>query len=248
LVRHVEIPLPNLPAGFDNLKIVQISDIHAGPIIGRKYVENVVRIANSLKPDLIVLTGDFVDGTVGDLKDELSSLATLATPLGTFYVTGNHEYYWGASEWTETFSTFGIRVLTNEHEIIRRNGDAIILAGVTDYSAYRMMPGEASDPGKALKGSPAGLTRILLAHQPASYKLAHKAGFDLQLSGHTHAGQYFPFCLFIGLFQRYYKGLNRFENMWVYVNSGTGYWGPPLRTGVPSEITQITLRKSSDVR
>ena len=242
-VRTIEIPLENLPIGFDGFKIVQISDLHVGPTIGHSYTQNVVNIANQLNPDLIALTGDFVDGTVEDLMDDLAPILQLCAPHGTFFVTGNHEYYWDASAWMDAFRTLGADVLANEHRLIHRNGDRIVLAGVTDYSMRgRGVSIHTSDPVKALEGAPSDLVKILLAHQPASYLAAHDAGFDLQLSGHTHAGQYFPFNFFIRFFQRFYKGLNRYETLWIYVNSGTGYWGPPLRAGVPSEITLITLR------
>jgi predicted MPP superfamily phosphohydrolase len=242
VVRVVEIALANLPAAFDGFKIAQISDLHAGPLIGRRYVENVVGKVNDLQPDLIALTGDFVDGTVDDLRADLAPLAALNAPCGTFYVTGNHEYYWGASAWIDEFTRLGARVLNNEHQVIRRDGAEIVVAGVTDYSTRHLDPAEATSPERAVAGAPAGLVKILLAHQPASYQMAHAAGFDLQMSGHTHAGQYFPFSLLVGLFQRYYKGLNRHGTMWIYVNGGTGYWGPPLRTGIPSEITLIKLK------
>lgn len=242
-VRKVEIPLNNLPAEFDGFKIVQISDLHVGPTIGHDYTQNVVNIANDLKPDLIALTGDFVDGTVEDLMGDLAPIRQLCATHGSFFVTGNHEYYWNATAWMAAFRTLGANVLANEHRLIKHNGADILLAGITDYSMRgRGGSVHASDPVKALEGAPPNLVKILLAHQPASYQAAHEAGFDLQLSGHTHAGQYFPFNFFIRFFQRFYKGLNRYEGMWIYVNSGTGYWGPPLRTGVPSEITLITLR------
>ena len=242
-VRKVEVPLNNLPAGFDGFKIVQISDLHVGPTIGHDYTQNVVNLANDLKPDLVALTGDFVDGTVADLIGDLAPISQLRATHGSFFVTGNHEYYWDASAWMAAFRTLGTDVLANEHRLIQHNGDEIVLAGVTDYSMRgRGGSVHSSDPLKALEGAPSNLIKILLAHQPASYQAAHEAGFDLQLSGHTHSGQYFPFNFFIRFFHRFYKGLNRYENMWIYINSGTGYWGPPLRTGVPSEITLITLR------
>jgi predicted MPP superfamily phosphohydrolase len=241
-VREVEIPLKNLPERFNGFKIVQISDLHVGPMIGLAYTQNVVNIANALQADLVALTGDFVDGTVEDLSADLAPIAQLSAPHGVFFVSGNHEYYWNAPAWMAEFTKLGATVLVNEHHIIQRDDESIIVAGVTDYSTRGSGGMHASDPKKALAGAPTGLTKILLAHQPASYEMAHEAGFDLQLSGHTHAGQYFPFSLMIRFFQKFYKGLNKHENMWVYVNSGTGYWGPPLRAGVPSEITLITLR------
>ncbi|MHB1204454.1 MAG: metallophosphoesterase [Rhodospirillaceae bacterium] len=242
-VRTVEVPLAALPARFDGFKIVQISDLHVGPTIGRGYVRNVVEMANALAPDLVALTGDFADGKAADVADEIAPLAGLRAPEGVFFVTGNHEYFWDAAAWMAMFRKLGARVLVNEHTLIRRESDAIILAGVTDYSTRSLGPPHGSDPAAALAGAPRGTARILLAHQPASYEAASAAGFDLQLSGHTHSGQYFPFNLMIRFFQRYYRGLNRHGDMWVYVNRGTGYWGPRLRAGVPSEITLLVLRR-----
>lgn len=242
-IKEVDIPLENLPPAFEGFKIVQISDLHVGPTIGRRFAEKVVGLANGLQPDLIALTGDFIDGPVEQLQAEIAPLAGLRAPEGVFYIPGNHEYYWGIDDWVREFASLGAEVLMNRHRVIRRGGDAIILAGVTDYSTLHMHSHEKMDPVKALQGAPQGLVKILLAHQPASFHLAQAAGFDLQLSGHTHGGQYFPFSLVIRFFQTYYKGLNRHENMWVYVNLGTGYWGPPLRTGVPSEITLLRLTR-----
>ncbi len=242
-VRKVDVPLENLPAGFDGFTIAQISDLHVGPTIGRDYTRKVVGIANNLKPDTIALTGDFIDGPVSDLAPEVAPLADLKAPHGTYFITGNHEYYWNAFAWEAEFKKLGATVLTNEHKVIRRNDDAIVVAGVTDIMTVHMDKSFASDPAKAIAGAPPDLVKILLAHQPASCEAAAKAGFDLQLSGHTHSGQYFPYTFLIRYFQRFYKGLNRYRNMWVYVNVGTGYWGPPLRTA-PSEITLLTLRKA----
>jgi predicted MPP superfamily phosphohydrolase len=241
-VRKVDVPMRNLPERFNGFKIVQISDLHVGPTIGLEYTQNVVNIANSLKADMVALTGDFIDGTVADLIADLAPISQLYAPDGVFFVTGNHEYYWNAPAWMAEFTKLGATVLVNEHQMIHRDNESILVAGVTDYSTREREGNHASSPKKALEGAPDNVTKILLAHQPASYEMAHEAGFDLQLSGHTHAGQYFPFSLMIRFFQKFYKGLNRYESMWIYVNSGTGYWGPPLRTGVPSEITLITLR------
>ena len=223
-VQEVEILIKNLPPGFNGFKIAQLSDLHVGSMIGHRYTQNVVNIVNNLKPDLIALTGDFVDGSVEDLAHDVSPLSGLQSPCGTFFVTGNHEYYSGVAAWIEEFKKLGANVLSNEHVLIKHNGAAIILAGVTDYRAADVIPSHASDPMKALNGAPPGLIKILLAHQPASYKKAEEAGFDLQLSGHAHAGQYFPFTFLVRFFQHYYKGLNRYKNMWIYVNRGTGYW------------------------
>ena len=241
-VYEVDLPLSNFPKEMDGFTIAQISDLHAGPTIRREYVEAVVAATNALKPDLIALTGDFVDGTVDQLRDVLAPLRNLQSKNGVYFVTGNHEYYWGVLDWLQEFRRLGVQVLLNEHVLIQRGGGTFVLAGVTDYHADRILPEHASDPAKALEGAPQDTAKILLAHQPASYAEASEAGYHLQLSGHTHGGQYFPWSLLVALFQRYYKGLNKHKNMWVYVNRGTGYWGPPMRFTVPSEITLLKLR------
>jgi len=242
-VKRVDVFLENLLTAFDGFKIAQVSDLHVGAAIRRKYTQNVVNIVSGLKADLIALTGDFVDGSVDDLFDDIAPLSSLRAPEGVFFITGNHEYYSGVHEWINVFRNMGVRVLLNEHDVIKRGNDAFVLAGVTDHSGGSMIASHASDPFKALRGAPAGLVNILLAHQPVVYEQAEKAGFDLQLSGHTHSGQYFPFTFLIRFFQKFYNGLNHYKKLQIYVNRGTGYWGPPLRNGARAEITLITLRR-----
>lgn len=241
VVQRVRIPLRGLPTRFTGFQIAQVSDLHVGPTIRRARVQRVVNLVNGLAPDLVALTGDLVDGSVRDLAAHVAPIAQLRAPHGVYFVTGNHEYYWNAVEWMAEFARLGVRVLANEHRLIERGPDAIVLAGITDYSTLHLRSPHASNPERALAGTPDGLVKIVLAHQPASFAMTHAAGFDLQLSGHTHAGQYFPFTLLVRFFQRYYKGLNRYRNMWIYVSRGTGYWGPPLRACMPAEITLITL-------
>ncbi len=243
-VKQVQIPLRNLPARFEGFTIAQISDLHVGPTIRRGFVQSVVDKVAALKADMIALTGDFSDGSVEDLAEHMAPIGQLKAPHGMYFITGNHEYFVDPQGWIDHFRTLGARVLLNDHEVIRRDEDAILLAGVTDYSTRSARGAHASSATRALEGAPDGLTKIMLAHQPASYEDTHAAGFDLQLSGHTHAGQYFPFTLLIGLFQRYTGGLSRHENMWIYVNRGTAYWGPPLRTANAPEITLITLTRA----
>lgn len=241
-VYDVGIPIHNLPEAFDGFRIAQISDLHIGPTLGKDYAERVVTMANALSPDVVALTGDFVDGTVERLRDRVEPLRRLKAPYGVFYVTGNHEYYWGAREWCEEFRRLGARVLLNEHEVIRKDGAAMVLAGVTDEEAGGIIPEHASDTTKAIDGAPADAVKILLAHRPSRYQEAAKAGFSLQLSGHTHGGQFFPWSLVVGMVYKFTKGLHRFENLWIYVSRGTGYWGPPIRFGVPGEIGLVTLK------
>jgi predicted MPP superfamily phosphohydrolase len=243
-IYDIEVPIENLPEEFDGFRIVQITDLHVGPTIGRGYTEIVVEMANELAADLVALTGDFVDGDVAQLRSALEPIANIKSKHGMFFVTGNHEYYWGVEDWLKTFREFGARTLVNEYVQISQNGKNIVVAGVTDHSGGSIFPAHKSDPKKSLEGAPADAIKILLAHQPASYKEASEAGYQLQLSGHTHGGQFFPWSLIVAMSHRYYKGLNKHEKMWVYVSRGTGYWGPPIRFGVPSEISLIRLKRA----
>ena len=241
-VKHVDVPVANLPAELDGYTIAQISDIHVGPTIKRKYLSAIVDKVNSLGADAIAITGDLVDGTVARLARHTAPLARLAAPDGTFFVTGNHEYYSGAEAWIAELRRLGVTVLMNQHVVRTRGAASLMIAGVADYTAHHFNPEHKSDPRQAAHGAPRGLAlRILLAHQPRTAAAAAEAGFDLQLSGHTHGGQFFPWNLFVPLQQPYVSGLNRLGKMWVYTSRGTGYWGPPKRFGAPSEITLVRL-------
>lgn len=244
IVEQVEIPLTGLPAEFDGFRIVQFTDLHVGPTIKRRFVEGISEQIHELKGDLLAFTGDLVDGSVSWLRDDVAPLAELGAPFGKFFITGNHEYYSGAESWVKEAGRIGFDVLLNEHRIIERQDGRIILAGITDYSGGDYLPSHRSDPKAAFLNAPESLTRILLAHQPRSIYTATQAGVDLQISGHTHGGQFLPWNYFAALNQPYIKGLHRHENAWVYVSRGTGYWGPPLRLGNAPEITVITLRKA----
>jgi predicted MPP superfamily phosphohydrolase len=241
-VVKVEVPIAGLPAALHGYSIVQISDIHVGPTIRRPYLNAIVTRVNALKPDAIAVTGDLVDGSVQRLALHVEPLSRLAAPDGSFFVTGNHEYYSGAEQWIAEVRRLGLNVLMNEHVIRRRGDAALMIAGITDYSAHLFHPEHKSDPQRAASGAPDGVAvRILLAHQPRSAPAAADAGFDLQLSGHTHGGQFFPWNLFVPLQQPFVAGLNRVRSLWVYTSRGTGYWGPPKRFGAPSEITLVKL-------
>jgi uncharacterized protein len=243
-VVEVEVAIQDLHPDLEGLRIVQLTDVHVGPTIRGTWLRQVVDVANSLEPDLVALTGDFVDGFVEDLAPELAALAQLRARHGAFFVTGNHEYYWDGPAWCAAIEALGPTVLINEHRLIQRGDARLLLAGVTDLGAGRHVASHASDPAKARAGAPAHDLSLLLAHQPRSVYAAAKAGFDLQLSGHTHSGQYFPMSLMIHLMQPYVHGLARHEHMQIYVSAGTGYWGPPNRAGSPSEITLLTLRRA----
>ena len=236
-VVRVTVPIADLPSDLAGFRILQLSDLHVGPTIRRRFVDAVVDRANALQPDLVAVTGDVADGLVPDLRDHVAPLGRLKAPHGTFFVTGNHEYYWDVRGWIAELQRLGLDVLSNEHRLVRRGAGRLLVAGVTDLSA-------ASDPAAAVAGAPPSDVRVLLAHQPRSAFAAQAAGYDLQLSGHTHGGQYFPFNLLVRLFQPFVAGLHRLESMWLYVSRGTGYWGPPLRLGAPAEITLLELQPS----
>jgi uncharacterized protein len=239
---EIRIPVVNLPLALHGFSIAQISDVHVGPTIKRGFVEGIVRRVNDLKVDMIAVTGDLVDGSVQQLSVHTAPLAGLSARHGAYFVTGNHEYYSGERAWTEEIRRLGLRVLKNEHVVLKHDGASLVLAGVTDYSAHHFDPAQRSDPEAALRGAPGDAgAKVLLAHQPSSAMAAAEAGFDVQISGHTHGGQFWPWNLFIHFFQPFSSGLHRLKNLWIYVSRGTGYWGPPNRFGVPSEITRIRL-------
>ena len=240
-VLEVEVPLAGLPEPWHGFTIVQLSDLHVGASLKRPFVEAVVSRVNRLEPGLIAITGDLVDGSVPQLAWHTAPLAGLKARHGVFVVTGNHEYYSGAPAWVAEFGRLGLRVLNNEHVLLDQGGAPLLLAGVTDFSAELFDPGQRSDPARALAGAPTEALRILLAHQPRSAPAAAAAGFDLQLSGHTHGGQFWPWNLFVWMQQPFVAGLHRLGRLQVYTSRGTGYWGPPNRFGVPSEITLLRL-------
>jgi uncharacterized protein len=241
-VRVVDVPIAGLPAALAGFTIAQISDLHVGPTIRRPYVEAVVEAVNALEPDVIAITGDLVDGAVAHLAPHTAPLARLRARHGTYFVTGNHEYYSGVTPWLRELERIGMRVLLNEHVVLRHAGASLVMAGVTDYSGHHFHASHRSDAAGALAGAPAdAAVRVLLAHQPRSAFDAARAGFDLQLSGHTHGGQFLPWNFFVRFWQPFTAGLHRLDHLWVYVSRGTGYWGPPKRIFAPSEITRIRL-------
>lgn len=240
-VVEVTIPLAGLPAALDGFRIAQISDIHVGPTIKRAFLERIVAQVNALDAQLVAITGDLVDGGVHELGKHTNALEALRSTHGSYFVTGNHEYYSGADAWVTELRRLGICVLQNEHVVLRHKGASLVLAGVTDYSAHHFDERQRSDPRAALEGAPETAARLLLAHQPRSAAAAEAAGFHLQLSGHTHGGQFFPWNFFVRMQQPYTAGLHRLNKLWIYTSRGTGYWGPPKRIGAPAEITLLRL-------
>ena len=242
VVRSVDVSIAGLPAALHGFTIAQISDIHVGPTIRRPYVDAIVDAVNKLDADMIAVTGDLVDGSVAQLAHHTEPLARLTARYGSYFVTGNHEYYSGVGGWIDELRRLGLRVLMNEHVVLRHGGEEVVVAGVTDFGAHHYHPSHKSDPAAAMAGAPADAgVRLLLAHQPRTAFAAEPAGFDLQLSGHTHGGQFWPWNFFVKMQQPFTAGLRRLGSLWVYTSRGTGYWGPPKRLGAPSEITHLRL-------
>ncbi len=238
----VRIPVKGLPEALDGFRIAQISDLHVGPTVRRPLLETLVERVNALKPDLVAVTGDLVDGSVRRLAPHVAPLKRLQARHGTWFVTGNHEYYSGVEAWCAHIrDRLGWRILNDEHEVVEHGGATVLVAGVTDLTAPSMHPTHVSDVGKAVEGAPETDLRLLLAHQPEAAPAARSHGFHLQLSGHTHGGQYFPFNLLVRLVKRWVVGLYREGDLYVYVNPGTTWWGPPMRLGSPQEITMLEL-------
>jgi predicted MPP superfamily phosphohydrolase len=240
-VDRINVTIRNLPPSFEGYTIAQLSDVHIGPTLTKDFSLQLVKMTNDLNPDLIALTGDFVDGQVDQIGAAVDPFAELQSKDGVFFCTGNHEYYSGVENWMEKWRSLGVTVLENEHRVVRRGKEELVIAGVHDHRSNTAHPSHRDDPKQALNGAPE-TTRILLAHQPRSVFEAANEGIDLQISGHTHARQFFPFSMFVFLAQPYVSGLSQHDaRTQIYVNRGTGYWGPPHRFAVPGEISLIRL-------
>jgi len=241
-VRRVDIPVEGLAPDLDGFRIVQISDLHASPTMRLAYVQRVVDMTKQLAPDLIALTGDIVDGSVRRLARHVAPLAALASGDRAFFVLGNHDYYSGAAPWTAHFEAMGFRVLRNDHVTIARGAARLLIGGVIDFAARMSDPGARPRSDLATDGDARPAFRLLLAHDPKIAPLAEQAGFDLQLSGHTHAGQFFPWTFVIHWVHRpHAAGLSRRGRLWVYFSAGTGTWRPPVRLGTRPELTLLRL-------
>jgi hypothetical protein len=244
VVNEVAVKLPGLPRALDGFTLIQLSDVHVGPLIQRRFMDAVVEQCNALKGDLMCITGDLVDGSVAQLAHGVGALGNLRSRHGTYFVTGNHEYYSGDEEWTEALTRMGVTVLRNRHVRIGEPGASFDLVGVDDWGARRTgYPRERTyDLAAATAGRDPSRASVLLAHQPAGWREhALKAGMGLQLSGHTHGGQFFPFTLVVSAVWEHDAGLFREGDSHIYVSRGTGFWGPPLRVAAPPEIVKVTL-------
>ncbi|GAB1508164.1 metallophosphoesterase [Actinophytocola sp. KF-1] len=236
---RVPVRLPKLDTAFTGFRIAVVSDIHLGPLSGRAHTERIVSMINETSPDMVAIVGDLADGTVAALGPAAEPLADLVSREGTFFVTGNHEYFEEPFEWLRELERLGLHLLRNENTVIRRGGAAFDLAGVNDLSGR--MADDGPDFDKALAGRDPSRPTVLLAHQPVQVSEAAKRGVDLQLSGHTHGGQLWPFHYIVGMQQGAVAGLSTVDGTQLYVTRGAGFWGPPIRVGAPPDITVLSL-------
>ncbi len=236
---RVPVRLPKLDPAFDGFRIAVVSDIHLGPLTGRAHTERIVRMINESSPDMVAIVGDLADGTVAALGPAAEPLRDLVSREGTFFVTGNHEYFEEPFEWLRELERLGLHLLRNENTVIRRGGAAFDLAGVNDLAGR--MADDGPDFDRALAGRDPSRPTVLLAHQPVQVAEAAKRGVDLQLSGHTHGGQLWPFHYVVGMQQGAVAGLSTVDGTQLYVTRGAGFWGPPIRVGAPPDITVLSL-------
>ena len=253
-LKRVDVPIKlknrETETALDGFKIAQISDLHIGPTIDRKYVQKTVDMTNSVEPDIIVLTGDIGDGSPQVYENDFAPLKHLRAKLGVFYVTGNHEYYSNAEQWMTMMTAAGMVVLRNSNQIIHYASSraglfkkvSIAVAGVVDPAAAMFLATAGPKPEEAIRGATGTDFKILLAHQPGIAARAEKAGFGLQISGHTHGGQFFPWNFVVKKVHQYHQGLFKRGAMHIYVSPGTGSWGPPVRLGTRPEVSVLTLR------
>jgi len=241
-LRRVEIQLSRWPARLDGFRIVQLSDIHIGPILDAAFARSLVERVSALEPDLVVVTGDLVDGAVKHLRQEVAPFGDLRGRLGVYFVTGNHDHYSGVHSWCDAVTQLGIRVLRNERVEIRDRDSVFDLVGVDDHHGSHFGDEGGEDLVAAFDGRDPERPAILLAHDPSTFKRASELPVDLQISGHTHGGQMWPFGYLVRLAVPFVAGRYRRGDSELYVSSGTGFWGPPMRLFAPAELTEITLR------
>lgn len=243
-LRRVRLAIQTMRASWQGLRVVQISDLHVGPSIRRPYVEKLVATVNDLSPDLVVITGDLVDGFVSQLADQIEPLRDLRALHGVMFVTGNHEYFYRATEWVSLLRSMGIVVLSSSHVVVEHDGATIVIAGVDDPVSADVSSMRDAVVRDAIATAPESALRILLAHRPSDVIAASANGFDLQLSGHVHAGQFFPFTWLTSWIETYSDGLYSLGKTWLYVNRGAGHWGPINRLGARQEVTLFEIVSS----
>jgi hypothetical protein len=243
VVRRVPVTLTGLDPALDGLRIVTFSDGHLSAMYGGRRFERLVEIVNAQQPDVVAIVGDLVDGELSELRDEVAPLADLVSEQGVYFVTGNHEYFVDTTAWLRHLPSLGVRVLRNERVPIVRGGASVDLAGIDDRTAISSgVPGHGADLDTALDGRDDAVPVVLMAHQPVQVEQAAAAGVGLQLSGHTHGGQLWPFDYAVRLDQPAVQGLSRVGDTQLYVTTGAGFWGPPMRIGARPEVAVVELR------
>ncbi|NJP64716.1 metallophosphoesterase [Streptomyces spiramenti] len=245
-VRRVEVPLERLGSGLDGTRVVLITDTHYGPLDRARWSARVCETVNTLEADLVCHTGDIADGTADRRRAQATPLGTVKASRGRVYVTGNHEYYSEAQGWVDLMDELGWEPLRNRHLVLEGGGDSLVVAGVDDVTAESSgLEGHGAHLAGALSGADPDHPVLLLAHQPKFVDRAAAHGIDLQLSGHTHGGQIWPFHYLVRLDQPAVAGLSRHgARTHLYTSRGTGFWGPPFRVFAPSEITLLVLRST----
>ena len=243
-IRPVQVHVPRLGSALDGLRVAMITDTHYGPLDRARWSAAVVERVNDLDADIVCHVGDIADGTVAVRRNQASPLASVRAASARVYVTGNHEYFSEAQGWLDYMESIGWSALHNRHIVVERGGDRLVVAGVDDATAEGSgVHGHGEDLATALSGADPALPVLLLAHQPKQVAQAVAAGVDLQISGHTHGGQIWPFNFLVRLDQPVVQGLSAHgQRTQLYTSRGTGFWGPPFRVFAPSEITLLTLR------
>ncbi len=236
-----KISFKKLPEDLKNFKIAQITDLHVGSQIKAEMVQSVVDKINEIEPDIVVFTGDAADGSVENYGKEMKPLQNIKSKYGNYFVTGNHEYYSDLKGWLNLIENIGFKVLINESVELNINNSTLAVTGIPDRSAGYFVQSHRTNMEKAIDGIGDADFKLLLAHQPKDIEHAVKYGYDLQLSGHTHGGQYIPFSFLVQLAHPFLKGLHKQDDTQIYINQGTGFWGPSIRIGTVPEITQILL-------
>ena len=242
IIKNIDIALNSIPSSLDGLRIVHLSDIHVGNTIRQQDIADIVAETNALNPDLIVITGDIADGMPDHIGHWLDPMRELKSKYGTYFVTGNHDHMWDGTGWCKCVAGLNICVLDNEHKILEINGTKLAIAGAIDVNGDFHRRKWRSDPQKALANIPENVFKLMLVHQPASVDISLRSGANLVLAGHTHGGQFWPMTYIIDALHKYSRGLYYIDDKAVFISCGTGYWGPPLRFGVPPEIDVLTLK------
>lgn len=242
--KHIEIVLDRFPRALDGFRVVQISDVHIGPLLDERFSALVTERVNALEPNLIVVTGDLVDGRVKNIASEVEPFRGLRSDHGVYFVTGNHDFYSGADDWVSLISSYGWHALRNRSVSIGRGDAQFELVGVDDPHGDMLGRGGGEDLALAFRDADPSRATILLAHDPATFRRSKGDRVGLQLSGHTHGGQIWPFGWMVRASVPWVAGHYRVGTSQLYVSCGTGFWGPPMRLGTRAEITEITLRSA----